>query len=123
MTTLQKLSMTAVLLALGLLVFFLSPVLKPLYFALVIAYITNPIVQRLTIWKIPRTIGVILVFVLVITGITLLIVWLLPPLSKQLNTVIEKIPVAIDWLQQSAIPWVNEHVSQDMQINLANTKA
>ena len=54
----------AALLLLGWLVYQLSPILSPFLVGILLAYLGDPLVDRLERWKLSRTWGVILVFAL-----------------------------------------------------------
>lgn len=85
----------------------LSPVLAPFLLAALLAYLANPLVERLSNqgkYKIPRTIAVILVFVFMIAIVLLGLLYLIPMLHKQMNEFIEFFPKIIKWLQEALLP-------------------
>jgi len=111
-----------ILILLGLL-YVLAPVLHPFYIAAFLAYLGNPLVERLQSWGISRTLAVLIIFLLSIIAIVLLSLFLIPMLVDQLNTALSKIPDAIDWIQSIGLPWVVQHLQDDLQINIPNLKA
>lgn len=85
----------------------LSPVLAPFLLAALLAYLANPLVERLSNqgkYKIPRTVAVILVFVFMIAIVLLGLLYLIPMLHKQMNEFIEFFPKIIKWLQEALLP-------------------
>jgi len=105
------------------LIYILSPVLAPFLIAAVFAYMTNPIVNRLMNLKIPRTFGVLIVFILTLLIIFLLIFLLLPPLEHQIGVLLSKIPLMLNWIQETAIPWINKYVDVSSIVSLENIKS
>lgn len=94
-------------LGLGLLVFYqLLPILSPFLISILLAYMGDPIVDLLERYKISRTWGVILVFVLLSLILLLLILVLVPMIGRQMVRLYELTPQLIDWLQGSALPWI-----------------
>ncbi len=97
--------LVAVLLG-GWLLYLLAPVLAPFATAAILAYIGNPLVERLTRWRLSRTLAVVVVFLV----LTLLLVWLalvlVPMLERQIALLVARLPTLFDWLQHHALPWL-----------------
>ena len=94
----------------GLLLYLLAPVLTPFLAAAVLAYIGDPLVDRLEAWGLSRTLSVVTVFVTLTLCALLLLVILVPMLERQIALLISKLPSYFQWLQQSAIPAVSERL-------------
>jgi Predicted permease len=92
------------------LLYLLSPVLMPFLAGAIIAYLFDPIVNRLQALKLPRTLAVILVFILILLIVFLLLGILIPLLQQQVMELINRIPDMIVWIQATLIPWVDEHM-------------
>lgn len=103
----------AALLFVGWLVYQLSPILSPFLVGILLAYLGDPLVDRLERWKLSRTWGVILVFVLFLTICLLLLLVLVPMLGKQLMHLYQLAPMALDWLQVTALPWIQLQLGLD----------
>ncbi|WP_339487353.1 AI-2E family transporter [Pseudomonas sp. EL_65y_Pfl2_R95] len=88
------------------LLYLLGPMLSPFIIAIVLAYMGDPLVDRLERLKISRTWGVIIVFAIFSLVLTILLVVLVPLLGKQLVRLYELAPQMIDWTQHVALPWV-----------------
>ena len=94
-------------LGLALLVLYqLLPILSPFLISILLAYMGDPIVDLLERYKISRTWGVILVFVLLSLILLLLVLVLVPMIGRQMVRLYELTPQLIDWLQGSALPWI-----------------
>ncbi|WP_339514363.1 AI-2E family transporter [Pseudomonas sp. RL_15y_Pfl2_60] len=88
------------------LLYLLGPMLSPFIIAIVLAYMGDPLVDRLERLKVSRTWGVIIVFAIFSLVLTILLVVLVPLLGKQLVRLYELVPQMIDWTQHIALPWV-----------------
>lgn len=89
----------------GFLIYLLTPVLTPFLIAALLAYIGDPLVDRLEAKKLSRTLSVSIVFIgLSLIALVLLLI-LVPLIEKQISAFAQKVPGYIDWLQESAIPW------------------
>ncbi len=97
----------------GWLIYQLSPILSPFLVGILLAYLGDPLVDRLERSKLSRTWGVILVFSLFTLLCLLLLLVLVPMLGKQLMHLYELAPLGLDWLQLTALPWVQARFGLD----------
>lgn len=95
----------AALLLCGLL-YLLAPILSPFLIGVLLAYMGDPLVDRLERWKLSRTWGVVVVFALITLVMAILLLVLVPMLGKQLVRLYELAPQMLDWLQHQALPWI-----------------
>ena len=109
MTSRQKTTALIAVFLSAVLIYLLSPVLTPFFIAIFLAYIGNPLVDKLQGKYIPRTFAVIVVFSIMIVLLLLLLVFLIPLLEHQVTRLIANFPVALNWLQNVALPWISEH--------------
>ena len=86
-------------------VWLLHPILTPFLIALLLAYLFDPLVDRLEKAGLSRTWGVVAVFALFTLIFTTLLLVLIPMLAKQLFRLYELTPQMLDWLQHTALPW------------------
>ena len=103
---LRRLAVLGSFLALGVLLHLLSPILMPFLVALALAYLWDPVVDRLERAGLSRTLGVSVVFfvsTLVLLGLILVLV---PLLGRQMHVVAAKVPVDIEWFRSSLLPWL-----------------
>ena len=94
-----------VALVFALFVYFLHPILTPFLVAIVLAYMFDPVVDRLEKFGFSRTWGVVTVFALFTVIVTGLVLVLVPLLAKQLIKLYQLAPQVLDWLQHTAVPW------------------
>ena len=85
MTDLRVLWMLLALALTGVLLYLLAPVLTPFLVAALLAYIFSPFITRLEGWRIPRILGVLLLFVLLSGLLTLFMLWLVPRVQLEIS--------------------------------------
>ncbi len=104
MTDSQK--WTLVILA-GLLIwllYLLAPVLTPFMLSALLSYLFDPVVDRLEARRLPRTVGVIIVFLgLLLAGLAFVLI-LFPVLQQQISLLIDKLPQVLQWFQDALLP-------------------
>jgi predicted PurR-regulated permease PerM len=110
-------------LAAGGLIFLLAPILMPFVASFIIAYIGNPIVVRIQQWGLPRTLAVLLVFVLFFLALVAAMFGLVPAVHKQVTGFVANIPVYLDWAMNIAAPWLIQFFGLDSTtLDLAGLK-
>ena len=92
----------------GWLMWLLAPVLTPFIAAALLAYIADPLADRLQRLKIPRTIAVVLVFLLTFLGVGLLVLLILPLVQTQVSALLAALPDIIAEAEQVWFPRVTE---------------
>ena len=90
------------------LLYLLSPILTPFVAAGILAYICNPLVQRMSARKMPRTLAVVLVMggLLLLSGLLLLI--MLPLLEKEIGLFVMRVPDWIDAARTHLLPQLQQ---------------
>lgn len=106
MTDMRRWVWLGVTLLCAVLLYWLHPILSPFLIGILLAYLADPLVDRLERAGLSRTGGVVVVFTLFTLLITLLLLVLVPMLAKQLVRLYELVPQMLDWLQHDAFPWV-----------------
>lgn len=104
------------------LVYLLSPILTPFLLAAVIAYICNPMVSCLAARKIPRTLGTVLVMLLLLSIFVALILIMVPIFEQEVLRLIEKIPTYLGMLRENLIPWVEARFGVNLQPDIGMLK-
>jgi predicted PurR-regulated permease PerM len=100
MTESQKWFLLAGALTMGGLLYLLAPVLTPFLIGALLAYLGDPIVDRLESFKFSRTLAVLTVFMgMTILGLSVVLI-LLPMFEEQLGALLARTPMALEWLQQ-----------------------
>ena len=94
--------------ALGWVLYLLAPILTPFIVAMLLAYLGDPLVDRLQAWRLPRTLAVTLVFCVTLGGLLLILLILLPRLESQVIHLGQKLPQYLAWIKGHASPYVAE---------------
>ena len=76
----------------GWLLWLLAPVLTPFVAAALLAYIGDPLADRLQRLGIPRTFAVVCVFILTFAGLGLLVLLVVPLIQAQVGALLEALP-------------------------------
>lgn len=101
---LRHIKYAAVTLALIWVVWLLAPILTPFVAAIMLAWLGDPLVDRLEAAGRSRNTAVLLVFVLMIMLIALALLILVPMLQSQVQTLIAALPGMQTWLLEKAVP-------------------
>ena len=109
MTDAQKWLILAVLVFISWLLYRLAPVISPFLVGALLAYLGDPItdrLERLKYLKLSRTMSVIIVFsVMILAGLILLLI-LIPLLQNQLIALMDRLPEVLSWIQDLVLPWI-----------------
>ncbi|MGA9573569.1 MAG: AI-2E family transporter [Lysobacterales bacterium] len=108
----------ALLAVAGWLVYLLAPVITPFAISAVLAYLGDPLVDRLEKfsvgrWKFGRTLAVSLVFILMLTLLVVVLIIVVPLLAEQIRLLIKLFPHWIDWFSGTALPWLAARLGFD----------
>lgn len=117
MSNTQKLWVTLSVIGVAILLYLLEPVLTPFLVAALTAYLSDPLVNQLMRLKLPRVLAVTIVFIVIMLLLISLFVFLIPVLSRQLGVFINRLPEFLVWLQQVALPWINERLSVNISLD------
>jgi len=108
----------ALVVAAGWLVWLLAPVLTPFAVSAVLAYLSDPLVDRLERiqirrWRLGRTLAVVLVFGLLIALFAIVLLVLVPLLVDQVRQLVDRFPAFLQWGANTALPWLSERLGID----------
>lgn len=101
--------LAAVILA-GLLVYLLQPILLPFLAGALVAYLGDPVVDWLQRLGLGRTLGVVLVFLLLALLSAGVVLVLLPLVGRQIDALSGYLPALVDWLQNRLAPLLETHL-------------
>lgn len=95
----------------GWLLYLLAPVITPFVMSAGLAFLGDPLVDRLERmkffkWPVGRTVAVVLVFLLISTVLVIVFLLFIPLLSAQVQKLVVKAPEMFEWLIGTALPWV-----------------
>jgi predicted PurR-regulated permease PerM len=105
----------ALLVGLGWLIYRLAPVITPFAISGALAYMGDPLVDRLQRlrlfrWPVSRTVAVLIVFVLMSAVIALLLLFILPLAREQIMYLVRRAPEMVGWLMGTALPWLQSRL-------------
>jgi len=115
MTEPQKWWLLIVSALLAFVLYLLSPVLMPFFAAALLAYLGDPLADRLEDKGLSRTAAVVIVFVILFAGLTLAVIMLVPLLEQQMSYLINNVPHYIDVLQHEWLPALMQRLGMDGQ--------
>ncbi|TXH70347.1 MAG: AI-2E family transporter [Thiothrix sp.] len=104
------LSITAILF------YLLSPMLTPFFVAALLAYLGDPLVDRLEGMKLSRTLSVTVVFIAISSIILIFFLFLVPLLEMQIKRLGEKLPGYLDWFLGSFGTYLQAQLGVDPDI-------
>ncbi len=94
----------------GVLIYLLAPVFTPFLVSALLAYLGDPLADRLQRLGLSRTLAVVVVFVLLLVVLALLLLLLVPLVERQIAYLLSQLPAYMAWLQDRLLPWVTEHL-------------
>lgn len=97
-----------IVLAVGWLLSQLAPILTPFVAAFLIAYIGDPLVDRLQRLRLSRTFAVVVVFIMMFFVLSALIVLIAPLVSAQAQALFERLPAYVQWVEDRILPTIIE---------------
>ncbi|WP_250625214.1 AI-2E family transporter [Pinirhizobacter soli] len=109
----RRWQMLALVAVIGFLIWLLAPVLMPFAIAAMLAYLGDPLADRLQRLGLGRTMAVSIVFsviVLVTIGALLLLV---PLIQRQVASVYDNVPTYVQWGRNVALPWLQTKLHLD----------
>ena len=112
----SRLQWALFLVAVGALIWVLTPVLTPFAASLLLAWMGNPVVGRLQKRGMSRNGAVMLVFSLMLTTLITLIVVLVPLIQEQIVILADSLPRYLDWLVSTGVPWIRAKTGFDLSV-------
>jgi len=102
----------------GWLLYLLAPVLTPFVAAALLAYIGDPLADRLQRLKLPRTLAVVAVFVLTFMLLGLLVLLVGPLIRTQVGALLDALPEIVRQVEQVWLPNVAEMLDLEVGENI-----
>lgn len=90
----------------GWLLWLLAPILTPFVAAALLAYIGDPLADRLQRLKLPRTVAVVSVFLITIIAVATLVLLVVPLIRKQVGALLLALPDIIAQAEQVWLPLI-----------------
>ena len=111
------------LLVMGGLVYVLGPILTPFLAGALLAYIFDPLVDRLEARGLSRGTGTIMVIVLAGLALFMLLLIALPLFQGQFAELSQRVPAALDLLQTRFLPWLQQSFGITISADMSTLKA
>jgi len=96
----------------------LQPILTPFILGALLAYLCDPVVERLQRWHVQRTMAVAIVMILMLLMVLLSILILIPILQRQAMILINTIPDILAWINDKALPTLISYTGLEMNNSL-----
>lgn len=98
--------------------YLLKPVVIPFVVAFFMAYLFSPLVEQFCKVGLPRWLSISLVFIGIGIALTLAVWYIIPLVWKQLIIARDSIPVGINWINSTFLPWVSATFNiEEMEID------
>lgn len=85
----------------------LGNILTPFIVTAVLAYILNPLVEKLRDKGMKRGLAAMLVMIFSLVLILALTLVIVPMLVNQFNNMVARLPQIVDFVQNKVLPWIN----------------
>jgi len=105
--------MFAIIAVIVFLIWLLGPVLMPFAVAAMLAYLGDPLADRLEHMGLNRTLSASIVFTVLLLAVIGVLLLLIPLISRQIENFIEYSPHYAAWAQQTAWPWLQTKLHLD----------
>lgn len=104
------------------LLYLLAPILTPFMVAAILAYMGDPLVDRLEKWRLTRTTAVMVVFFGLGVIMVSLLVIVVPMLERQVKVLTGAMPQYIDTIQHQLLPWLQQRFGIEVQLDSEQIK-
>ncbi len=104
------------------LVYLLSPILTPFLLGATLAYICNPLVQRLERYRVPRALGTTLLILFMGGVIALLVLILAPMVIEEAGQLSERLPDLSRVINDELAPWLKERFGIRVKLDPASLR-
>lgn len=109
----QLFAITAVI---AFLIWLLAPVLMPFAIAAMLAYLGDPLADRLERWGLNRMWAATIVFVVILVVFVGVLLLLIPLIARQIENLVSNLPRYGDWAQNTVWPWLQTRLHLDPHI-------
>ena len=109
----RRWQLLAILAVIVFLLWRLAPMLMPFVVAAMLAYLGDPLADRLERVGMGRTLAVSIVFLLLALLLTGALLLLIPLISHQIENLIQNVPRYVDWAEHTAWPWLQAKLHLD----------
>ena len=98
------------------LLYLLSPILTPFLLGAMLAYLADPLVDKLERYNIRRTLAVVIVFFVLSLLLFLVLLFVLPIFETQFKMFLHRFPDYVDWFTTAIQPSLNKYLDVDVSV-------
>jgi len=113
-TFFRRLQWALLMIGVGALIWVLAPALTPFVAAILLAWLGDPVVDRLQARGFSRNASVALVYTAMLLTLVILVLILVPAIESQIEVLVRSVPVWIEWLVRTGLPWLQAKTSLDV---------
>lgn len=113
MTTEGRLWILAAIAVVFALLHALGPILTPFIISALLAWLGDPVADKLEEWRFPRGLAVVTVFFGTFVIIGLLVLLIAPMVGREVTAITTRAPDIIAWYKNVATPWLASHLHVD----------
>jgi len=94
-------------------IYLLAPILTPFLAGALLAYLSDPMADRLEEWGCSRTSAVVVVFSFLTLLMSLVVLLFLPNLGHQIQVLVQQVPQVFNLLETRLLPWLQTTLGVD----------
>jgi predicted PurR-regulated permease PerM len=113
MNTEGRLWTLALVIGVLLLLYSLGTVLVPFIISALLAWLGDPVADKLEEWRFPRPVAVLVVFIATFVVLGLLLLLIAPMVGREFQALTARAPQFLTWYQNTATPWLSYHLHVD----------
>ena len=95
------------------LLYLLGPILTPFIISALLAWLGDPMADKLETWRFPRGLAVAVVFLGTFVVIALLLLLIVPMVGREISALYDRGPQLMAWYQDVLTPWLTTHLHLD----------
>jgi predicted PurR-regulated permease PerM len=88
-------------------------VLVPFIISALLAWLGDPLADKLEGWRFPRAAAVLVVFIVTFLVLGLLLLLIAPMVGREFQALTARAPQFLTWYQNTATPWLSAHLHVD----------
>ena len=114
MSTTHRWQLLAIAILVAAAIYLLAPILTPFAVGALLAYLSDPLVDRIERLRVSRNVAVSIVFILLALGLLAILLLLLPLIERQISRFIERLPVYLEWGSSTLLPWIEAQTGLEL---------
>ncbi|WP_163574556.1 AI-2E family transporter [Halomonas faecis] len=100
----------------------IEPVLMPFFASMILAYLGDPLADRLEGYGLSRRLAVTVVFLLLTLVIALTLLLVVPILGRQLGQLVDALPTMLNWAEASLVPRIQALTGMDLSTDVGQLR-